>query len=106
MRPAENKGLTLSYERKELPSIEIDIDRFRQVMVNFIGNAIKYTPGGEVRVMTSVDDTPSSYACKWSGRQASILRPPASEAGTLTGLSYTQVIWRSREDSNSNLPRS
>jgi signal transduction histidine kinase len=56
MRPASDKGLTLTYEPKALPHIEVDPDRFRQVMVNFIGNAIKYTPSGSVTVSTNVED--------------------------------------------------
>lgn len=53
-RPATDKGLMLSYVPTELPKVEVDLDRFRQVMINFVGNAIKYTPSGEVRVLTSV----------------------------------------------------
>ena len=56
-RPASDKGLQLHYEVIPLPVISIDMDRFRQVLVNFIGNAIKYTPSGEVRVSTTTDDT-------------------------------------------------
>lgn len=54
-RPAKDKGLSLTYERKPLPLIEVDVDRFRQVMINFIGNAIKYTPSGSVRVITATE---------------------------------------------------
>jgi signal transduction histidine kinase len=57
MKPAHDKELALSYEKKELPPISVDTDRFRQVIVNLIGNAIKYTPKGEVRVLTSVTET-------------------------------------------------
>lgn len=56
MRPAKDKELSLSYVPNPLPQIEVDIDRFRQVLVNFVGNAIKYTPEGEVRVTTNVDN--------------------------------------------------
>lgn len=52
-RPALDKGLQLLYERKTLPKISVDIDRLRQILVNCIGNAIKYTPTGSVAVLIS-----------------------------------------------------
>jgi signal transduction histidine kinase len=55
MRPAQDKGLTLLYTPAPLPSISVDTDRFRQLMINLVGNAIKYTPQGEVRVTTAAD---------------------------------------------------
>ncbi len=49
-------------------SLQLDIDRFKQIMVNLLGNSIRYTEaGGEVRVHTEqmhaywtvyVDDSP------------------------------------------------
>lgn len=52
VKPAEDKGLRLLYEATPLPKISVDKTRFHQVMVNLVGNAIKYTPKGEVRVIT------------------------------------------------------
>jgi signal transduction histidine kinase len=55
IRPAADKGLALSFVRTPLPHILVDVDRFRQVLINLIGNAIKYTPSGSVTVSTNLD---------------------------------------------------
>ena len=52
MKPAVDKGLRLSYDRTPLPLLSVDTDRFRQVMINLVGNAVKYTPKGKVKIMT------------------------------------------------------
>lgn len=47
---ATKKGVTIRIERAEMsPSIRADPDRLRQVFVNLVDNAVKFTPeGGEV----------------------------------------------------------
>ena len=48
---AEDKDLEMEVSIPErLPRIPIDPDRIRQVLINLISNAIKYTPTGNVRV--------------------------------------------------------
>lgn len=56
IRPmAEKKGLhlRLSCEGDALEWIEADPGRIRQILLNLIGNAIKFTPAGEVHVHAS-----------------------------------------------------
>lgn len=55
-KPAENKGLTISLQPTESPDILVDKVRFHQVLVNLVGNAVKYTPKGGVAVSVRVDD--------------------------------------------------
>jgi signal transduction histidine kinase len=50
MRPAKDKGLTLTYVPTTLPLIFVDMNRFHQVLINLVGNAVKYTPQGSVTV--------------------------------------------------------
>ncbi|MBP0020116.1 MAG: response regulator [Cyanobacteria bacterium SBLK] len=52
---AENKGLELIFEReKSLPQyICTDLVKLRQVLINLLGNAIKFTPKGFVAVRTN-----------------------------------------------------
>ncbi len=56
---AENKKLKLVFERpiKPLPMITADKEKLRQVINNFIDNAIKYTKTGQVTVDLSATET-------------------------------------------------
>jgi signal transduction histidine kinase len=52
---AEEKNLSLYVELSDIPHILVDPDRFRQVVVNLVGNAVKYTKKGEVAVKLLVE---------------------------------------------------
>lgn len=58
---AREKNLALIFSPPEkCPEINIDQERFKQVLVNIVGNAIKYTARGRVTVKIETDD---KYFC-------------------------------------------
>ncbi len=54
---AQKKHLALTYQKaeKHLPHVVIDVQRIRQVMLNFVDNAIKYTDEGKIEVSVKQD---------------------------------------------------
>jgi signal transduction histidine kinase len=53
---AVRKGLALNYAPVNLPRIKTDSDRAKQIIINLISNAVKYTVQGKVEILTEVKD--------------------------------------------------
>lgn len=55
---AKEKNIKLEYKNipDNLPFVNIDPDRMRQILINIIGNAIKYTKQGSVEITTEIKE--------------------------------------------------
>ncbi len=56
MPTAQKKQVTLTYKRSKLPVVEVDPDKIKDVVLNLIDNAIKYSPGGTITVSAKTSD--------------------------------------------------
>ncbi len=64
----KSKGLELSLSLTDnLPNILADEDKLRQVLVNLMGNAVKYTKKGKIEITTKFEKTNITIAIKDSG---------------------------------------
>ena len=105
---AQDSGLTLSLEAPDLPEIDADYRGLKQVMLNLISNAVKFTPeGGEItvslqalngdRVRIAVTDTGIGIAAQDLARLAQPFEQVEGQhskttQGTGLGLSLTKAL--------------
>ena len=54
---AEQLGLILSVEARAVPAVVADSEKIREVLINLIGNSMKFTPkGGSIKIMFEVGE--------------------------------------------------
>ena len=82
---AEQKGLELVYEvQPDVPDALIgDPGRLRQILVNLVGNAVKFTERGEIFIGVSLESSASESAClHFTVRDTGVGIPP-DKVGTI-----------------------
>jgi PAS domain S-box-containing protein len=52
---AEEKGLKLTVKKTAKCSIQADMDNLRQIIVNLVGNSLKFTPKGEIYIEQTIE---------------------------------------------------
>ena len=64
---AEGKGIELVNRTAEVPTVLLDEHRFRQILFNLVGNAVKFTERGFITVAASYADTTLEIAVTDTG---------------------------------------
>ena len=69
MSLVKEKGLELHIETdKELPTLDFDLQRITQVLLNLVGNAIKFTHCGEIRIGARTQEHEIEFSVSDTGR--------------------------------------
>ena len=98
---AKRRGHSLykDYDPAALPEIEGDRSRLEQVMMNIVGNAVKYTPdGGEIRISAGV-----SGSKVWMEVQDNGIGIPKADRSRIFERFYRVDKARSRESGGTGL---
>jgi len=109
--PAAQKGITLHVTLPDaLPPVQIDPERFKQVLHNLLGNALRHTPTGGRIDLTARVGTPSESGTADHGPRSIMIEVtdtgpgiPAEELPHVFGRFWRADTSRSRDQSGSGL---
>ena len=89
---AQNKGLIMATEiLPDTPQwIEADQQKLRQVLINLVGNALKFTEQGHILLRVTWHNTPTAYAMTIAVEDTGIGIPP--EALDTLFQKFTQIL--------------
>ena len=115
---AERSGLNLSLQYSGIEPVLGDMNRLRQVMTNLVGNALKYTRKGSVRVFLTAEETTIRVSVQDTGpgismeKRERIFQPyergiTGDIPGTGLGLAVSrELLHRMNSELNVNHPES
>lgn len=98
MKRAQDKGLTLTSDLSPDLAIMADSDRLRQIALNLIGNAVKYTEKGTVTVRLSAAGSRALFEIQDTG-----LGMSAEDQGKLFGKFYRSASTAVRAQAGTGL---
>ena len=104
LQPRATPGTTLLLEAPTTPTfVHADASRIRQVLVNLVGNALKFTPSGTVTLRVTVSPTPDDTVAVSCAVEDTGIGIPADQHDQVFGAFHQVDSSRTRSFSGSGL---
>ncbi|NJM58783.1 MAG: hypothetical protein HC857_17145, partial [Synechococcales cyanobacterium RU_4_20] len=78
----------------DLPLLWVDVNRLQQILYNLVGNAIKFTPAGEVRITAQLEAGETDFVAIW-----------VADTGIGIPMAHQQRIFESFEQADGSMAR-
>ncbi|HEY0456390.1 MAG TPA: response regulator, partial [Verrucomicrobiae bacterium] len=90
---AAEKGLDLTYQLDAVTPEQVigDVTRLRQIMVNLVANAVKFTSQGEVSILVKAKPVETAGSNGSSGKDAAAQGPASNNTGAANQPSAEQI---------------
>ena len=90
---------------RDIPLVEADENRVQQIMYNLLGNAVKFTPGGTVKLSARVSDGPSKLHFEAVSEQPQFLAITVSDTGIGISADSHERVFESFEQADGSTAR-